>query len=208
MNLLDKLIKRYNDGILLNTLYQKMRIRKTGLILFYLVQEGFLGKHTTAIKPRLRLLKIAKLEKPDISLLAAKPERDYSEKDMLKMLSKGCVCLGLKHNDDIAACMWYDLAQCTYKNLTFGLAKDEAYLYGARTFNSYRGKSLAPYLRQKMYEHLADMGRTKLYSITLYENTPSIMFKKKLNAKNLKLYLQVRISGKNRWKILLFRSNA
>ena len=124
---------------------------------------------------------------------------------MLKMLSKGCVCLGIKYKNEIAACMWYDLAQCTYKYLTFDLAEDEAYLYSARTFKAYRGKALAPYLRQKMYEHLAAKGRTKLYSITLYENTPSIMFKKKLHARNLKLYLRIRLFDKYNWNLLLRR---
>ena len=205
MNIFNKAIKHYKDGILLNTLYHRLHLRKTGLIPYYLVEEGLFDRNALTIAPRLSPLEIYELGPSDISVLAANPERDNSEEDMLKMLSKGCVCLGIKYKDDIAAYMWYDLYQCSYKYLTFKLAKDEAYLYSARTFKAYRGKALAPYLRQKMYEHLAAIGRTRLYSITLFENTPSIMFKKKLRAKNLKLYLRIRIFGKQKWNILLRR---
>ena len=205
MNIFKKVIKRFNDGIFLNALYQRMPFVKKFLIPYYLVQEGFYSDSATLVEPRLGPLEVCELGPSDISMLAENRERDHSENEMLKMLSKGCVCLGIKYQGEIAAYMWYDLARCTYKYLTFDLAEDEAYLYSARTFKAYRGKALAPYLRQKMYEHLAAIGRTKLYSITLYENTPSIMFKKKLNAKNLKLYIRIRMFGKHNWCFLLRR---
>ena len=203
MNILEKAIKRFNDGILLNVLYQRMPFGKKILTPYYLVQEGFYGDSVPSVEPKLGPLEVCELDPSDISILAASRERDHSEKEMLKMLSKGCVCMGIKYKDEIAACMWYDLAQCTYKYLTFDLAEDEAYLYSARTLKAYRGKALAPYLRQRMYEHLAAIGRTKLYSITLYENTPSLMFKRKINARNLKLYVHIRIFGKHNWNLLL-----
>jgi hypothetical protein len=146
LNILEKAIKRFNDGIFLNALYQRMPFGKKNLIPYYLVQEGFLGDGVPLVEPRLGPLEVCELGPSDISILAANRERDHSEKEMLKMLSKGCVCLGIKYKDEIAACMWYDLDQCTYKYLTFDLAEDEVYLYSARTFKAYRGKALAPYL--------------------------------------------------------------
>ena len=203
MNLLNKAIKRYRYGILLNTLYQRLNLRKTGLILYYLVEEGLFGNDAPMIKPKINPLEVVVFGPSDIAELARNPERDYSKEEMLNMLTDGCICFVIRYKRDIAACMWYDLGQCSYKYKKFKLDEDEAYLYGARTFKAYRGKALAPYLRQKVYEHLAAMGRTKLYSITLFENTPSIMFKKKLNTKNLKLYLRISKFSKHSSNILL-----
>ncbi len=206
MNVFEKGLKRYRDGILLNTFYQRMNLARTGIIPFYLVEEGLFGKFSLSIEPKINPLEVVALGPSDMAILAAKRERkDYSEGKMLEMLSKGCVCLGLKYQGEIAALMWYDLHQCSSKYLTFDLTENEAYLYSARTFKAYRGKALAPYLRQKMYEHLAAMGCTRLYSITLYENTPSLMFKKKLNARNVRLYWRIQLFRKNSFTFLLKR---
>lgn len=206
MNLLEKGLKRYRDGILLNTFYQRMHLGRTGIIPFYLVEEGLFGKSSMSIEPKINPLDIVELDPSDMAILAAKREmKDHSEGEMLEMSSKGCVCLGLKYQGEIAALMWYDLHQCSYKYLKFDLTENEAYLYSARTFKAYRGKALAPYLRKKIYERLAAMGRTRLYSITLYENTPSLMFKKKLNARNVRLYLRIQLFRKNRFTLLLKR---
>jgi len=201
MSILKETIKHYKSGLFLNSLYQ--RLKETHATLYYLVEEGLFDKEIPLIEPRLSQFDFFQLDQSDISEIAAKPEKDYSGNDMLKMLSSGCGCFGVRHKGEIAAYMWYNLSQCSYQYLTFKLAEGEAYLYGARTLKSFRGKALAPYLRQKVYEHLASTGRTKLYSITMYENISSIMFKRKLKAKNLKLYLQIRILGRYKRLILL-----
>jgi hypothetical protein len=103
LNILEKVIKRFKDGIFLNALYQRMGIGKKCLIPYYLVQEGFFGDGVRSVEPRLSPLEICELGPSDISILAANGERDHSEEEMLKMLSKGCVCLGIKYKDEIAA---------------------------------------------------------------------------------------------------------
>ena len=157
------------------------------------------------VKAKLHPLEIVQLGRSDMADLAARSERDFSERQMLKMLANGCGCIGLRYKNEIVAYTWYDLIQCSIHYLIFKLKKDEAYLYGARTFRAYKGKALAPYLRQKAYEHLANIRRTRLYSITLFENTPSIRFKNKLNAKNLRLYLGIQIFGRYKRNFLLRR---
>jgi hypothetical protein len=204
---LKKAMKRYKDGILLNVIYQKMHLNRMGFIPFYLVEEGFFGKSSMSVEPKINPLEVVELGPADMAVVGAQREKDHTEEEMLEMSSRGCVCLGLKYQGEIAALMWYDLRQCSYKYLKFNLTENEAYLYSARTLKAYRGKALAPYLRQKMYAHLASMGRTRLYSITLYENTPSLMFKKKLNAFNVRLYLRIQLFRKNRFTFLLRRIN-
>jgi hypothetical protein len=203
MDLLKTINKRYKDGILLNWIYQILK--KTDIVLYYLVQEGFYEKNETTVEPKLNPLEVINLDESDIFEIAANPERDYSENRMLRMLEDGCGCMGIRYKNEIVAYTWYDLNQCSTRYLTFKLKEDEAYLYAARTFSAYKGQALAPYLRHEVYHYLAAMGRTKLYSITLFENTPSIMFKKKINARNLKLFLWVRLIGKYQRNIPLRR---
>lgn len=201
MKYLKQMSQHHHNGTLLNYLYR--RLKSTDVTLYYLVEEGLFGNRSPMVKAKLDPLEIVQLGRSDTSDLAARSERDFSKGQMLRMLSDGCGCIGLRHKNEIVAYTWYDLIQCSTHHLTFKLKKDEAYLYGARTFRAYKGNSLAPYLRQKTYEHLAKIGRTRLYSITMFENTPSIRFKRKLNAKNLRLYLWIQLFGRHKRNILL-----
>jgi hypothetical protein len=60
----------------------------------------------------------------------------------------------------------------------------------------YRGKGIAPYIRYLGYKELERLGRTRLYSISIYFNTPAVNFKKKLGAEFLELRLRVRLFRK------------
>ena len=103
--------------------------------------------------------------------------------------------------------MWANLSKCESQGgaLSFLLKKDEAYLFDARTFQTYRGKNLAPYLRYELYKHLEKMGRSNLYSITEFFNIGAIKFKKKLKVRPLKVYLHVTFFKKYYYTILLKR---
>ena len=81
---------------------------------------------------------------------------------------------------------WCNLTQCLSEGYSFPLNDEEAYLFDAYTASDLRGQGLAPALRYRLYEELARLGRTKLYSISERFNTPAIRFKLKLGAKLLK----------------------
>jgi hypothetical protein len=117
----------------------------------------------------------------------------YSEDKLLKLLEAGQQCIGIKHDDEIVAFMWINFTEINYKSTIIQLQGDEAYLWFMYTRESYRGKNLAPYLRFRSYNMLKEMGRNKLYSISDYFNSPAVIFKKKLNAKKLKLILFVQL---------------
>ena len=117
MRALKKAVKRYKDGILLNVIYQKMHLNRTGFIPFYLVEEGFFGKSSMSVEPKINPLEVVELGPADMAVVGAQREKDHTEEEMLEMSSRGCVCLGLKYQGEIAALMWYDLRQCSYKYL-------------------------------------------------------------------------------------------
>ncbi len=180
-------------------------IRKFGIELhrYYLVQESSKYQKGNTIIPRIHPVEIEFLQSDDIRKLAENRENDYSEEVMVNMLASGCQCIGIKHNNDIVAYTWYNLKRVESRFLSFPLKNDEAYIYGARTFSAYKGKAIAPYLRKKVYKYLDQFNRTKIYSITLYSNTPAIRLKDKLNAHNLKLYFHVSLFNKFKCNICL-----
>ena len=200
MGILRKGIK---DGLIFNAAYYLLTRKKLRLHLFYLVREGLVDGDNFHPEPKLSPCETCYLQPSDLQNIAAKAERDYSEEQMLDMLSAGHIGLGIKHNGKIVAYGWINLQNCNSHLISFPLKENEAYLYGARTFTAYRGCNLAPYLRHQMYTHLADMGRTRLYSITEFENIASIKFKRKLGARNLKLGMKITLISKYRWNFIL-----
>lgn len=130
-------------------------------------------------------------------------ESSSSTKEMIEGLQNGQLCIGLEHNGAIAAYTFIELHDFVYYKKTFRLKNNEAYLLNMWTFHAYRGKNLAPYLRYQSYRLLEKQGRSVKYSITQYFNKSSIKFKKKLNAKHLKLYLSIALFKKIYWNFTL-----
>lgn len=189
-----------------NSSIQKIWHRTRALVkvnFFYLVQEGRFGSGDLNLRPRLDHYEVRLLQPCDIGSITDHPETPESEEACQRWLAGGCICLYLMHKGNIAAYTWADLSKCEYQGLYFPLKKDEAYLFSARTFQAYRGKNLAPYLRYELYRHLAAIGRIKAFSTSDFFNAASIKFKSKLNARPLRLYIQLTFFRKYRYTGLL-----
>lgn len=128
-----------------------------------------------------------------------------AHKDLLKYFNEGQICIGLKHYDEIAAYMFIKRGDFTFRGRTFKLEENEAYLCNMYTFESYRGKNLAPYLRYHSYTLVKELGIEKNYSVSEYFNKSTIKFKNKLKSRPLKLFLSI-ILFKKRHKNYLLKS--
>lgn len=117
----------------------------------------------------------------------------------------GQKCIGLKKGEEIAAYMFIEFNDFVFCGRNFPLKNNEVYLLNMYTFEAFRGKNIAPYLRNESYKLLGEQGIDTFYSITDYFNKASIKFKKKLKAKNLKLYFYIRLIKKFEWNFLLWR---
>lgn len=166
---------------------------------YYLVQEGLFDEGEINLKPKLEPCTTGFLEPSDIKGLLVNPEASYISDTLEKRLNEGSRCFGIKYKGELTAYMWCDFFKCNIGSFSLPLKDDEASLFDARTFKAYRGKNLAPYLRYQLYKHLAQMGRTRLYSITSIFNAPALNFKKKLRARPLRLYLCIDFLGKYQW---------
>ncbi len=132
-----------------------------------------------------------------------KNKRGLKEEELLRGYQDGQKCIGLRHNKEIAAYMFIELNDFSYNRKKFELKDNEAYLLNMYTFESHRGRNLAPYLRYLSYQLLSDMGRNKIYSVSAYFNKSTIKFKKKLNAKHLKLFLYIILFKRYHWHFQL-----
>jgi hypothetical protein len=161
------------------------------IIPYYLMKEYLLDEDELDIQPRLGPLDVELLGVSDIETLMDDPEILEDKEELLQRFQDGCLCLGLKHEGKVAAFCWCDPGYFQFKKVKHKLKENEAYLFDIRTFQAYRGKNLAPYLRYQLYKHLTQKGLTHFYSLTMMLNTSSERFKRKLGAKRYKLYVYV-----------------
>ena len=168
-----------------------------------LVQEGLFDDGPLDLNAPLDNCVTAFLGPSDMKTISASPEVSHSENELLDRLAADCLCLGIKHNGEIVAYSWCNLRRLSYGMLNFPLKENEAYLFDARTFEAYRGYRLAPYLRYELYKHLAGLGRKRLFSCTSLLNTSAVKFKKRLQAKPIKVYLYFNFLDKYRFHIPL-----
>lgn len=113
------------------------------------------------------------------------------QKDLLADLKDDDICIGLKNKDKIAAYMFIKCKPFTFRKRFFDLKPTDSYLHSMYTFEAYRGKNLAPYLRYQSYKYLEDKGLYNFYSVSEYFNKSTIRFKKKLNSRPIQLYLSI-----------------
>tara|TARA_R110002051_G_scaffold53843_1_gene101096 strand:+ start:561 stop:1199 length:639 start_codon:yes stop_codon:yes gene_type:complete len=114
-----------------------------------------------------------------------------AHKDLMNDLKNGDTCLGIKHEGKICIYTFIKHRSFSIRGRIFTLSPSEGYVHNTYTFEAYRGKNLAPYLRYKSYDYLRGKGIETYYSISEYFNKPTIRYKQKLKVKPLKLYLSV-----------------
>lgn len=163
--------------------------------LFYLIREDITGGVTRQQRDALEGYEVGFLRTEDMTEMAQIPHRPVSYEELQSRLKGGNLCLGAKCEGGLVAFTWCNLTWCHYEGCPFPINDDEVYLFDTYTASYLRGQGLAPALRYRLYEELARMGRTKLYSITERFNAPALRFKLKLGARILK-------SG---WHVTLFK---
>jgi len=172
----------------------KMQIR---IQPYYVVLEGLIDGVLDDLEVQRNEYEIGFLGIEDMNVIGSIPFREISYEDVLTRLEEGKMCFGAKRSGELAAFSWCDIEEFDFKGLGFPLRKNEAYLFDAYTFDSFRGRGLAPYLRYQLYKELGKLGRHRLYSISERFNASSLKFKRKLNAKVIGSGLCVDVL--NRW---------
>ena len=167
---------------------------------FYLVVEGMAHGQLPALDLHASDYGVRFLTVYDMPALASIPGRLPTEADLQQRLQEGKRCLGITHRETIVAFTWCDLEACCFETYPiFSLKNNEAYLFDAYTVATARGSGLAPFMRYRLYEELALLGKERCYSLTVLFNTPAARFKAKLGARILELHVLIELFS--RWRI-------
>ncbi len=161
------------------------------VIPYYIMEEVFIEQDELNIIPGIGDFEITVLTHEDMAYLGNHEESSATTEQYIRMMDNGCICLAAKHRGEIAAYSWADQYHLNYKGKTIALKQNEASLFDARTYKAFRGKNLAPYVRNELYKLLKQKGIDRFLSVTLWSNTASMKFKQKLGAKPIELFLYV-----------------
>jgi len=186
-------------------LYGAYVLKKTGLEIspYYLTQESFQPDLKVKLSSDFDSTTCDFLTLPEMKMIHSHPETQGFSEVQTEFKDCDCLCYAIKNRQEIMSYIWCNLTRCDYLKSSTKLNKDEAYLFNAYTYKKYRGANLAPYLRNECYIALGKLGRTRLFSHTDYFNTPAINFKKKVNARNVKLSLYISWLHKFEWHVTL-----
>jgi hypothetical protein len=201
-NVIKKIGRRIRQRFVLSFLFEKLAVVGIKIDPYYVTQEFHLDEMDRHLNPQLQPIQADFLSFSEIEKIYSHPESKWLNVEKRKNLEDGCLCFGLKWNNEIVAYTWCNLSRC-HEVYPFPLKEDEAYLTGAFTFKAYRGKNLAPFMRYRLNRHLYRIGRTKIYSLTHVFNTPAIKFKTKIKAKPLKIILSIKLFKKYDWKFMI-----
>ena len=142
--------------------------------------------------------RIEVLAPADMKTIAAIPDRNIQERQLMERLERRNECLGVFLGSELVAFTWCNLDTCTYPGDPFPLGPDETYLFDAYTSHALRGKGLAPLLRYQTYKKLELTGRNRLYSVSERLNKRAVRFKQKLNAQVIRSGIYVELF--RRWR--------
>lgn len=133
------------------------------------------------------------LDASDMHVVANMPnrKRDLAQ---LRSLLDCAECLGAFVGGTLAGYTWsrYDrIGRMQGRIQLHQLNVDEAYLFDMYVDKEFRGLSLAPLLRHRLFQQLTAKGVRRFYSITTYFNRSSRKFKAKLGAQEFELRMAV-----------------
>jgi RimJ/RimL family protein N-acetyltransferase len=134
---------------------------------------------------------IAILGPCDMDFLGNHEESSETKEELKRYLDNGCICFAFRYKGEIVAYSWCSLNALYYKGRTVSLKQNEAYFFNARTYKAFRGKNLAPYVRNELCKWLKQRGVDRFLSVTLWSNTASMKFKQKLGARPIQLFLYI-----------------
>jgi len=159
------------------------------VIPYYIMEEFVTDPQKLKVPLKIKDSRICWLTREDMDYLGNHAESNQTTEELIGLLEHECLCLAAKCKGEIAAYSWCDLKNMEYKGRVVPLKRNEAYLFDARTYQAFRGKNLAPYVRYELCKFLKKKGIERFFSISLWSNSASMKFKQKLGAKPTELFL-------------------
>jgi hypothetical protein len=200
VSIFQKIRHKCKYGLLMETLFD--RLADWGLFIepYLVFQEGLFGKKPEEFTLEFGEHETTFLNPEDMKKIDQIDGRGENEATLRKRLEKGNKCFAVKIGGKIVGFTWCNFDTFNHRpQYEFKLKENEAYLFDAFILRAYRGLNLAPLMRLRCYQELEKMGRSVLYSVSYYFNTPAIRFKKKLYAQAVNLCLYIRLGKRFHW---------
>ena len=199
---INKMTFRVRKRLVLSLISEKLAAIGFNIRAYYLTREFLLDEIHQNLKPELGPLVAEVLSSSAIIDIYNHPESKTLARDNKRLVEEGYMCFGLKFGNEVITYLWCNLIKC-HEVHPFLLKEDEAYLARAFTFNTYRGKNMAEFLRYELYKYLKQIGRNRIYAFIDMVNTSSIKMQKKLKAEPLKIVINIKIFNKYNWNIMM-----
>ena len=183
------------------------RLHRLGIdiIFFYIMRETGKGIHPPRLKGPAGEYRFGFLQPTEVEGISRLPELRQDADKIRADMAAGSECLVARHRGLIVASCWATFGSWEFWRKRFPMKKNEAYLSTMYTMKSHRGKNIAPRLRYEMYRALNRRGVDTFYSISEVLNAPAVRFKKKLNARVIRLCVAFAFFGRFRRIITLKR---
>lgn len=183
------------------------RLHRLGIdvVFFYIMRETGKGIHPPRLKGSDAEYRFRFLEPAEVEEISRLPELRLHADGVREAMAAGNECLVALHMGLIVASCWATFGSWEFWRKRFPLKKNEAYLSTMFTLKSHRGKNIAPRLRYEMYRALNRRGVDTFYSISEVLNAPAVRFKKKLNARSIRLCVALALFGRSHRIITLKR---
>ncbi len=192
---------RIKNGLFLFTLTNFLTRFGLEIDPYYWDNEGLEPAKEPIIKDISNTYEVVHVKADEIGIMHNIMGLDSAE--LKKDIQNGQLCMGLKSNDEIVAVVFAKFNDVIYKKRTFELESNQAYILNLYTFESYRGKNLAPYLRYHCYKALKEKGIEKVFCITSYFNKSVLKSNNKLNIKHVSLNLHIGLFKRFHWNYIL-----
>ncbi len=187
MSLISRIQNRLKYGLLTRSVLLRLRKLNITFTPYFLYLEKDLTPHDDVHTYQVERVTWDNLE----HIIEYFPDPTIRLKTWRRRLDAGNSGLLLKDGDEMVGYTWASLKYCRGVAVRplFELSEKQAYLFDMYVTDAYRGRRIAPLMRQMCYAELGGLGRTELYSISEYFNRPARRFKEKLGAVPVELRL-------------------
>jgi GNAT superfamily N-acetyltransferase len=192
------LIRNFRYGLMTKTLLDRLASKGIDIRLMYWTKEELDDVPMPEFKDNLEEYSFGFLEPEEMKTILEEEQKGESLETWISWLEEGKKCFGAKHRGRVVAFCWVFFEYSTHGD-KIRIKDDEVFLFYLFTKKAYRGKNIAPLIHFKLYGVLEEMGREACYSWTEFFNPPAKKFKKKLNAKFVKLILYIELFKKYKW---------
>lgn len=194
---------RIRHGLILHSFFNLLLRVGVSINPYWIDVEGLHLCKEPKIRDDSKLYHIGPIEKKVVIKLYQ--NLHWNTAELLDRLQSDYQAVGLFRQNVLTAFMLMRYESFSFRGNRINLSEDEAYLENMYTYEDYRGRNLAPYLRYQGYKMLAGAGKVRCFSITQYFNKSSQKFKAKLNAEHSEFWLHLGLFNKFKWNLLLKR---